>query len=266
MILASLVLCLAFRETRTSFEEGQRALSELRVEDAIGAFERALSEGPYRHRDYVRLHENLATAYAYAGRRDDAIQAFETLLMLDPGHAIRYSLSPKVTLPFEEARERAAKRKPPRIDLTWSRERPAHEPVPIDVEVAADPERVLSSGTLHFRARGSSPYERVDLELPMEGAVRRVVLPPAASSPGEPATLEIYFVARDPRGNEVYLWANPDLPREISLKSDPPAPWYANAWLWIAVGAVAAAGSSTLVYFATRDPNDAVDLRSRVER
>src|SRR5262249_34771773 len=122
-----------------SLDKGAALLAEFRAEDAVTVLEKAKSEGPYSRAEYIRLFEQLGIAYAYLERGGDALAAFDTLLALDPGRAISYTLSPKVTFLFEQARSAAADRVPPTIDVRWPPGLSVSDPIPVDVEVVADP-------------------------------------------------------------------------------------------------------------------------------
>jgi tetratricopeptide (TPR) repeat protein len=67
-------------EGREVFELGRRAYEDRRYDDAIRYFERALALS-----GRGELHYNIASAYERAGRRDDAIAAFERFVAAAPG-------------------------------------------------------------------------------------------------------------------------------------------------------------------------------------
>src|SRR5262249_20539762 len=92
-----------------SLAEGSKALSDFRPAEALELLEKAKSEGPYDHEHCVQLHEQLAIAQAYLGKTEDSQHEFEMMLALEPGRSISYTLSPKVTFPFERAREAVTK-------------------------------------------------------------------------------------------------------------------------------------------------------------
>ena len=117
--MAPLILILAalVPTASGSFAKGSKALAEFRPEKAVKLLKKATKEGPYGYQDYVRLHEELGIAYAYVEDQAAAKREFSLVLMLDPGHAISYTLSPKVTFLFEQARQQANERQPPVIDL-----------------------------------------------------------------------------------------------------------------------------------------------------
>jgi hypothetical protein len=186
-------MILVLLAAQASLEAGAKATEEFRVEDAVVLLERAKGEGPYRHADHVRLYEQLGIALAYAGRTDDAIAAFDRMLGLDPSHALRYTLSPKATLVFERARELAAARPTPAIDLGLPRGKMVGDPLPIDVDVLADPHGTFARAILHVRIQpggrnsaGPGPAKPVHPTSLAFGSLRA----PLAKSPREGLTIE----------------------------------------------------------------------------
>jgi hypothetical protein len=247
-----------------SLEEGAKALADFKVEDAAVLLEKALREGPYALADHARLYEQRGTAFAYLDRPADALSAFDLLLALDPGRAIRYTLSPKVTLLFEEARKRAQDRVPPKIELRWDRDQSIAEPVPIDVDVVSDPLGFLKSGTLFWRLRDAGTYQSMPFELPPVAASRRVMLPAPAREAERGGSLEIYLLAYDAKKNEVLSWGSSARPREIPLAYVPPDPWYSKWWVWTLAGVAIAGGTGAAVFAATRSTPSTIDATARI--
>ncbi len=239
----------------TPLEDGMRALSEFRLDDAIAQLEEARREGHHRYGDWVLVHEQLGIAYAYKAREAEAIDTFERLLLLDPTHALRYNLSPKATLPFEQARERARVKPRLAIDVLWPRDADADQALPLSVEVISNPGQLLRTASLHYRRRGEREYRRIDLDL-AGGRGAASIAPPVA--PDADVFDQIFLVARDEYGNEVLEWADEVRPREILLRYHPPA-LYQQWWFWVLAGAVVTAGSVT-TYSLTRPKSTVYDL------
>ena len=252
------VLLLLALAAPNSLDQAARALADFRPDDAVALLTKAKDEGPYAHEDHVRLYEQLGIAYAYLERADDAKHAFDVMLALEPTRAIRYTLSPKVTFLFEQARERASSRETPAIDLSWSRDLTVTDPIPIAIEVVADPHQFLEKALVRFRTKGNPTWQETSIELPEPGQVARIELPPGAPLSVQSESVEVYAIAYDQKGNEVLLWGSEKRPREIGLSYEPPDPWYGKWWVWVAAGAVVAAAAGTGVYFATREPSDVV--------
>jgi hypothetical protein len=247
-----------------SLDKGAELLAEFRAEDAVILLEDAKTEGPYTRADYIRLFEQLGIAYAYLDRSKDALAAFDMLLALDPGRAISYTLSPKVTFLFEKARGAAADRAAPTIDLRWPLGKTVSEPIPLDVEVVADPRKFLKRAKIQHRMKGAPEYQTIELALPAGREPQRIDLPPGAPNSTKDEVVELYLVAYDQAGNEVHQWGTANRPREIAVRYEAPDPWYSKWWFWAIAGSVVAAGASAAVFAATREPGPTVGGELRV--
>ena len=123
----------------------------------------------------------------------------------------------------------------------------------------ADPKQFLARATLFVRTRGERDWRAADLPLAKQ---RRVVLPPVSAT--NHTALELYLRAYDQRGNEVLTWADAERPREITLRYEPPPPWYRTWWgiTSLIVGSAAVVGG--VVYAVTLAPPDKIDGSSTV--
>jgi tetratricopeptide (TPR) repeat protein len=253
----ALIASATVADGRNLLDLGARAVADFRPAEALALLEKAGDKGPYTHTEYVKLKEQSAIAYAYLGREEDAQRMFELMLAIDPSHAISYVLSPKVTFSFERAREGAARRGAPAIDLRWPGDLSVGNQVPIDLEVVADPHGFLKTATLHARQKDGPELLTRTIALPKPGEVLRLWLP--AIDADHPATVELYLIARDDRGNEVLEWSSKARPRELHLAYEPPDPWYGKWWVWTLVAGVVAAGTAGGVLAAKHEPSRRVD-------
>jgi hypothetical protein len=234
--------------------DGKRALARLDVDVANAALAAADHGGPLDHEANVTLWEQRGIAAAYVDDEPAASAAFDMLLALDPSHFLSYTLSPKATFVFEKVRNTTRQRGVPALDINWPHGQRVGEPVPIDLEVVADPKRFLRRATVFVRTRGETGWRAADLAL--DAPERRIVLPAVQAT--RPASLELYLRAYDDHGNEVLTWADAARPREIPLRYDPPTPWYRRTWFYAALGGVVAAGVGLTVYELTIAPPDTV--------
>jgi tetratricopeptide (TPR) repeat protein len=233
--------------------KAQELLAEFNAAEALPLIERAKDEDrPFSHRDHLTLYEQLGIGYAYLGRAEEAKEAFLRALALEPRLAISYTLSPKVTFLFEQAREKAARIGAPAIDVSWPSEPSVIEAIPVEVEVLADPFQFLRQAVVFHRLAGEAQYRAEPVALPGPGQRARVLLPAAALD--RSATLELFVVVRDEHDSEVLLWRSADRPLAIPLGYDPPAPWYTSWWVLALAGAVAV-GATTAAVVATYEPS-----------
>ncbi|HEU4730317.1 MAG TPA: hypothetical protein VFT22_20610 [Kofleriaceae bacterium] len=234
---------------------GKQALAKLDVDAARPLLDAADQGGPLDHDANVTLWEQRGIAAAYVNDERSASAAFDMLLALDPSHFLSYTLSPKATFVFERVRNEAHAHGVPALDVRWPHGQRVGDPVPIDLEVVADPKQFLRRATLFVRTRGEADWRAADVAL--AGATeRRIVLPPVSTH--RPVSLELYLRAYDQRGNEVLTWADATRPREIPLRYDPPTPWYRRAWFYAAAAGVVAASVGIIVYEVTIAPPDTV--------
>lgn len=236
-----------------------RALDEFRPEAAV----KVLTSTPtgLQHHLHATWYEQLAIAHAYLEQPEPSKAAFRSMLSLDPGRFLSYTLSPKVTFLFEEARREVRKSPLPTVDLAWARTLRTVDSPQVDIEVVHDPLGFLAQGVLHYRFRNDSQWSKVSVAMPRSGSFVSVQLPSAKQAKASTA-LELYLVVKDRFDNEVLLIGSRRQPRQIDLRYQEPIQWYEQWWLWTAVGVVAAAGTAAAVLIATDEPDQ--DIRGTV--
>src|SRR5215470_10856208 len=234
---------------------GKQALAKLDVDVARVALDGAERGGPLDHDTNVTLWEQRGIAAAYIDDERTASAAFDMMLALDPGHFLSYTLSPKATFVFEKVRNDSKARGMPALDVNWPHGQRVGDPVPLDLEIVADPKKFLHRATVFVRTRGETGWRAADVAL-ARAPEQRILLPPVDAS--KPVSLELYLRAYDDRGNEVLTWADPLRPREIPLRYDPPTPWYRRTWFYVAVGGVLATAVGITVYELTISPPERV--------
>lgn len=231
---------------------GKTALANQDVDAAKVALDAAASAGPLDHESNITLWEQRGIAAAYVDDEPGAAAAFDMLLALDPGHILSYRLSPKATFVFERVRDQT--KQGAEIDVNWQFGQKVGDPVPLDLEVVADPKAFVKRATVFVRTRGDATWRAADLAV--TGRSKRVVLPAIRAT--KPVSLELYVRGYDDKGNEVLSWADATKPREIPLRYDPPTPWYRKWWVITIASGVLVGGTAGIVYLATREPPDTV--------
>ena len=234
-------------------------LAAFKVEEALAELTAAKQESPHDLATHVRMYELLGIAHAYLDQTEQAHNDFIKLLTLDRGHAISYTLSPKVTFVFEKAKREAQAWPPPRLNLTWPHGLAVNDPIPVSIEVVSGPKGFFERGRLKVRLQNGPELPEVDLTLPAVGSYLEHHLPALAPEATAPQTADVYFSAYDVDGNEVYQEGNASQPRILSLSYVPPVPWYRQWWLWASVGVAAAAITGAAVYASTRELPDRVN-------
>jgi tetratricopeptide (TPR) repeat protein len=249
--------CAKLSAKLAELKAGEKELAQFRAKEALAHFKRARGMGPYRFADFVRLHEQLAIAHSYLGQKEQALAAFKRVLSLSPGHAISYTLSPKTTFLFEKARADAINKRQAQLRLTWPRGLYVDQPVPVEVEVVADPERTFRRARLYWSVGAQKKRDgHADFALAPAGKFRRIQLAPPAKGSRKALPLYLHLVVFDARGNEVFRWASERQPYRLTLDYKPPRYWYHKWWVWVAAGTAAALASGVTVYATTREtPN-----------
>ena len=229
---------------------------------ALAALDRAAAE-PLAWADHVQLLEarGLARAYEAEDQSTPATEAaaraaFDRLLAIDPTHHISCAGNAQATRRFERTRGELADHLARALEITWPRDSEVGAPVPIDLEVVADPVGVLTSATLYLRARGEPGWRAADVTLPAPGQRARIRLP--AIDARASTALELYAIAHDAAGNDTLAWASAAHPRDVPLRFDPPTPWYRTWWVWAIAGGVAATGAAVTAYALTWSPSDRI--------
>ena len=232
------------------------ALAAFDVDAALAQLEDARARGPYGHALLIKLYEQLGIAYSYLKKEKEALDAFGMLLALDPGHLLSYTLSPQATFLYERARKANDKKAPAQVDVSWPQGLREDEPIPLSVEVVANPLSMLHSMAIYVRNDKREKFRRLQIPLPEKGAVSRVVLP--AANTKRQSVLELYGSVYDKEGNEVLLWFDATRPREVPLGYQAPSPWYRKWWVWAAIGGSTALATGATVYFLSIGPPDTV--------
>jgi hypothetical protein len=236
--------------------EGKAALVEQNPEAAKVALDAAAERGgPLDHETNVTLWEQRGIAAAFLGNVPSATSSFDMLLALEPDHFLSYTLAPQVTFVFEKVRTETKKTGAPALDINWPSGQRVGDPVPLEVQVIADPKQFLRRATVFVRERGETGWRAADVPLAGKREAR-VMLPAVRAS--KPTSLELYMRAYDDRGHEVLAWADPARPREIPLRYDPPPPWYKHWRTYVIGGSAAALITGVVVYALTVSPPDKV--------
>ncbi|MEO8706277.1 MAG: hypothetical protein ABI867_39975 [Kofleriaceae bacterium] len=244
---------------------GKDALVKQEVEQAKAALDEAAERGgPLDYETNVTLWEQRGIALAFLEDQKGAAAAFDMLLALDPAHFLSYTkVRTEVTFIFEQVRNTTKASGSPAVDVNWPSGQKVGDPVPLDIEVLADPKRFLKRATVFVRARGETAWRAADVPV-LAGNKGHLVLPGVQAT--APTSLELYLRAYDDRNNEVLVWADPARPREIPLRYDPPPAWYRN-WKLYAVGVpVAVVLTGAIVYALTLAPPDDVGGNATLRR
>jgi len=251
--------CVPYGAGASTVKLGKSALKEGQLDEALRKFKMAIDQGPHAYETIVHLYEQLGIASAYRDDEAGALLAFGRLLLIAPGHLLSYQLSPTATDKFEEARRSSAASPNPTLAVTWPDDLDVARPIPIEIEVVADPAKMLTAATLYVRdpSQKKTPAKAVDVVLAPRGQRTAITLPALGGDTAR--RLSLNLVARDRSNSEVLLWASSEQPRTLRVGYTPPTPLWKKPWPYITGGSVLVVGVSALVYVLVRPPPDTVD-------
>jgi Flp pilus assembly protein TadD len=111
MRLSSLIVCMTLAPTlAAAAENAALAQAKTKAEDldyagALKLLDAALEVEGNEREALLEIYELKGVAWATLGKLDKARDAFRTLVVLDPGHALSGAHPPRVKTPFYEAKE-----------------------------------------------------------------------------------------------------------------------------------------------------------------
>ena len=270
--------------------QARQAMVNLDYDRAIRLLERAEEAGRSRRDQLAAIYRSLGESRAALGDDDAASNEFRRLLALDPGAELPRGSSPKVTAPFESARDFMRQHRPLTIGC-------AREGRGAVLAIQSDPLSLIASarlttadGTVLTRARRPSGRARVSLDAPA-GAPQDVACTALDVYGNELARTPIGTTDRAAPGRDEALDSTTiltptDQPRPaprrsrvasgvsgasdtgtggaltVTVERTPerePPPIYARWWLW---GTGALVGAGATAFFAVQLQADEDDWRT----
>jgi hypothetical protein len=251
----------------------ERAYLSLDYAAAIGHVDRAIALGALTHSALVRAYRVAAVSHAALEQFDAAKESFRKLLMIDPDYDLDRGLSPKIQMPYAEARGEW------RAEL----EHPGMDVAPVIAPGEAGTLRITTRGfaglvthvVTGYRwgsagqavERSDAPQERIDAPL---------VAPPPGTS-----RLDFWVQAKDDREDVLFEVGNPATPKTTFLSPGPavepgpglsPAPAEApprrggifSSPIFWTIASVVVVGAGAATYFALSKSNSSASLTPRI--
>jgi len=221
--------------------EAARAMVERQEYEAgAEAMQRALQSGTLSPEQLVVVYRGLAECAAALRRPDQARDAFQRLLVIDPDHFVASTESPLIREPFEQAQAHWQQSPPPRISYEPPETIPAGEALSLDIELdATTVPGIHDSVRLHLRHPEGHFVERN-----MPGG--ELVIPAALCTDVE--RIQFFLSVHDEYGNVSARVGSEEEPlvvlvgeaeRENDSRTEGgDRPWYRRWWVWTIVGAV----------------------------
>ncbi len=263
----------------------KRLYEQLYYREAMVACEAALRAGHNSRANLISLLGFKGLIAASSGREAVAVEAFKRLLSVEAKAKLGAGLSPRIRRAYEAARRWSARHPPLALTLQSPETVGRRGTFGVVAEVRADPLAMVSQLVLRLRAGGTTSYAAYSA--PPGRTASWAIRLAAISGLSQARVLELYVVALDREGNQVWLLGHATEPRTIALEGapalvavpppllvTPPAPPPPVArrssvvrawWFWSAIGAGVALATGLAVGLATRSPPDRVDARVTLE-
>jgi len=237
---------------RTLVQRGVLAYREAAYAAAVATLEQARATQRLSAEELAECRFYLAASFVALGSMNAARRELRALVDANPGYELPQYTSPKVVTLFREVREEVENR--PRLR--------ALPPVARGAVLAVRFEAARTGGTAYGSAFWRWRGERAWRELPLrhgdastrDDLVGELPLREGTLRAGDP-TVELWAEARAPQG--LAQLASAERPLEVGVPSAPGLRVTRGSvarswWLWTIVGAVAAGGAATGLYFALR--------------
>jgi hypothetical protein len=258
-LAALAVLALVGTARGDNLADARKAVDASDYDAARVAIDKALADGTHGRDELADLYRMKGIVDAAEGNTAAATTAFGKWLALDPKASLPPGTSPKITQPFDAAKDQAKGRQPVKVKTETTAEPPT-----VKLEIVSDPFLMISKVRVHVRADGGK-------ETTIEGKKQVSIALPKGNR------LDLYVEALDDSGNRVAVVGSSDVPIVITggheevvvVRHDdkgkalppgpPPAthprPLYLRWWMW--TGAAVAVGAGGAYFgFGARSETD----------
>jgi len=230
-------------------------------EEAVRALEKALREPELSDDTLVEIYRLLGLAELYLGDEEKARDAYEKLLQARPDFELPRSAPPKIRELYDRILRDIRQRRVRPVTITAEPlgEAPGDADVPVEARIEDLP--IGAKAKLYYRRFGAQAYSSVDLvrEKGSRDHFRTALPAYAAPSEARPYEVEYYLEVADAARRRLAGRGDPFAPLTFTVRGRAPvsdgraAPqWYANPWIWVAGGAVAAGAVAGIVVVATQ--------------
>jgi hypothetical protein len=210
--LALIMLLCAASAHAASFDAAERAIRELRYEDAQVLLDGALERGHLSRDELIALYALRGQVVAVVDDAAAGESEFRRLLVLAPDHAVPRS-TPVVSVPFAQARRWVAAHGHLQVTAKEPVEPRANVPIRIGLSVVSDPFAMVDSARVAWRT-GSERF----VVAPENGL--RPILPAQPAG----AAVDYYVEVLDASQNVLLTLGSPDEPLRVELPRPAPEP------------------------------------------
>ncbi len=246
------VLALVGSAHADNLADARKAVESSDYDAARTAIDKALSDGSQSPEDLADLYRMQGLVDAAEGNTAAATTAFGKWLALDPKAALPAGTSPKITRPFDAAKDQAKSREPVKVKTETT-----SDPPTVTLDVVSDPFMMISKVRVYVRADGGK-------EKTVEGMKKLPIDLPKGKR------LDLRIEALDDNGNRVAVLGSTEVPIVITgaggeqvvvvqkpadhgkpLPPPPPPPpevhprpLYLKWWMWTGVAVAIGAGGT----------------------
>jgi hypothetical protein len=239
------------RRVAQDVARGQRRFEQLEYRDAIRILAPIPHDPAATRAQKLHALELMAVSHLILGDSDQARQAFEDLLAIDPGHVLRFDDgSPKIIGFFDDVKRGTTVGLDAAVQLEHSApERPtAGRRIEIGARVLAGAD-LVKDVVLRWRRRGASAYAESPMASPRRDRWRVAIsAPPSSTGYVLDYYIEVRGVAREIIGSV----GGAEIPLGMSVRAGRAPTWY-RRWYVIAGGAAAITLGAALVITAGDD-------------
>jgi tetratricopeptide (TPR) repeat protein len=258
---------------RPEIPRAQEQIENGEFEEAVKTLEAGLDAPDVTDDQLVELYRLLGVTSLYLGDEERAREAYEKLLQARPDYELPRSTPPKIRNLYARLKEDIKNRRvrPVTLQVDPIPDAPGGEPV---VAAAQIEDMALGArARLFYRRAGAQAYSSVDFTRERGNKERYVATIPAYELPAAAVAYEVeyYFEVADAaqrrlagRGDSFNPLVFQIAPESGAVATVGERAWYKSPWLWVAVGAVAVAGTAGAVVYATSEERGRVPITVRV--
>ncbi len=258
---------------RPEIARAQAQIENGEFEEAVKTLEAGLDAPDVTDNQLVELYRLLGMTSLYLGDEARAREAYEMLLQARPDYELPRTAPPKIRSLYARLKE----------DIKSRRVRPVTlqvDPLPdtlggqaTEIDARIQDMALGARARVFYRRVGAQAYSSVDFTRDRTDKERYRATIPAYELPANATAYEVeyYFEVVDAaqrrlagRGDAFNPLLFQVAPEASAVATVSERPWYKSPWLWVAVGAVAVAGTAGAVVLATSDERGRLPITVRV--
>ncbi|HYO65730.1 MAG TPA: hypothetical protein VEU33_06570 [Archangium sp.] len=258
---------------RPEIARAQQQISDGDFEEAVKTLEAGLDAPDVTDDQLVELYRLLGLTSLYLGDQERAREAYEMLLQARPDYELPRTAPPKIRTLYARIKEDIKNRRVRPVTLQVDPIPDAGGGTPVVAEALIRDMALGARARLFYRRAGAQAYSSVDFARDRANKERFTATIPAYELPAPASAYEVeyYFEVADAaqrrlagRGDAFNPLVFQIAPEPGTVATPGERPWYKSPWLWVAVGAVAVAGTAGAVVYATSEERGRVPITIRV--